>query len=142
MQGSINACDSAMPSLGRHLAILDEQVAQCGTTLPTPPLFSRFRLLHFNVPCFFTSSFAQYPSLIHTAAKLVTTREASASGTSIRGAANRRGLDQGFAIKGTANVKELFPDRFGSVGNTGKELFADKLNNTRQRRQRAEDSFY
>jgi hypothetical protein len=52
--------------------------------------------------------------------------------------ANKRGSDQGFAIKG-ASVKELFPDRFG---NSGKELFAEKIEGRGRQRQRAEDLFY
>ena len=54
--------------------------------------------------------------------------------------ANKRGSDQGLAIKGTgASAKELFPDRFQ---NSGKELFGDKLEGRSRRRQKAEDSFY
>jgi len=37
-------------------------------------------------------------------------------------------------------VKELFPDKFS--GNTGKELFAEKLEGRGRRRQKAEDLFY
>ncbi|KAK1978129.1 hypothetical protein LZ30DRAFT_784397 [Colletotrichum cereale] len=60
----------------------------------------------------------------------------------IRGRAEKQGVNTGFTIKGAAgaNVKELFPDRFG-VGNTGKELFADKLEGRGRRRQKAEDLF-
>ncbi|KAL0933028.1 uncharacterized protein CTRU02_211991 [Colletotrichum truncatum] len=59
----------------------------------------------------------------------------------IRGKAEQRSSNTGFAIKGaaSANVKELFPSRFG--GNTGKELFADKLEGRGKRRQKAEDLF-
>lgn len=57
----------------------------------------------------------------------------------IRGTANKRGADQGFAIKGTsASAKELFPEKFG---NAGKELFADKVEGRGRRRQKAEDLF-
>ncbi|KAK0728236.1 hypothetical protein B0T26DRAFT_619752, partial [Lasiosphaeria miniovina] len=65
-------------------------------------------------------------------------------GFNIRGLANKRGNDQGFAIKGTGTtVKELFPDKFGpAAGNAGKELFAEKLEGRGRRRQKAEDSFY
>ncbi|GKT48833.1 uncharacterized protein ColSpa_09014 [Colletotrichum spaethianum] len=60
----------------------------------------------------------------------------------IRGRAEKQGANPGFAIKGAAgaNVKELFPDRFGG-GNTGKELFADNLEGRGRRRQKAEDLF-
>ncbi|KAI0598113.1 hypothetical protein F4775DRAFT_556561, partial [Biscogniauxia sp. FL1348] len=59
----------------------------------------------------------------------------------IRGTANRRSSNQGFAIKGVAgkSAKELFPDKFGS--NAGKELFADGLEGRSRRRQRAGDLF-
>ncbi|KAK1770487.1 hypothetical protein QBC33DRAFT_555965 [Phialemonium atrogriseum] len=68
-----------------------------------------------------------------------TTTEVS-SGFNIRGLANKRGADQGFAIKGTGpSAKELFPEKFGN--NATKELFADKLENRGRRRQKAEDSF-
>ncbi|KAF9870853.1 hypothetical protein CkaCkLH20_11752 [Colletotrichum karsti] len=54
---------------------------------------------------------------------------------------HQRGSNTGFAIKGaaSANVNELFPDRFG--GNAKKELFADKLEGRGKRRQKAEDLF-
>ncbi|WYZ46474.1 hypothetical protein EsH8_IX_000699 [Colletotrichum jinshuiense] len=60
----------------------------------------------------------------------------------IRGRAEKQGPTTGFAIKGaaSANVKELFPGRFGG-GNTGKELFADKPEGRGRRRQKAEDLF-
>lgn len=51
--------------------------------------------------------------------------------------ANRKGGDQGFAIKGTS-AKELFPEK---LGNAGKELFADKMESRGRRRQKAEDMF-
>ncbi len=44
-----------------------------------------------------------------------------------------------FNIKGAAKVKELFPSTFD---NSGKELFADKLEGRGRRRQKAEDLFY
>ncbi|OLN97517.1 Uncharacterized protein C16C4.16c [Colletotrichum chlorophyti] len=52
-----------------------------------------------------------------------------------------KGTSGGFSIKGAAgaNVKELFPDRFD--GNSGKELFANKLEGRGRRRQKAEDLF-
>jgi hypothetical protein len=54
--------------------------------------------------------------------------------------ASKRGNDQGIAIKGTgATVKELFPEKFG---NSGKELFAGKLEGRGRRRQKAEDMFH
>lgn len=52
-------------------------------------------------------------------------------------------------IKGTAkSVKELFPNKFSgdshaiSSNNTGRELFADKVDGRVRRRQRAEDLFH
>ncbi|KAL1883012.1 hypothetical protein VTK73DRAFT_534 [Phialemonium thermophilum] len=62
--------------------------------------------------------------------------EDAASGLNIRGLANKRGPNQGIAIKGMS-AKELFPEK---LGNAGKELFVDKAE--RRRRQKAEDSFY
>lgn len=54
--------------------------------------------------------------------------------------ANKRGADQGFAIKGTgASAKELFPEK---LGNASKELFADKVERRGRRRQKAEDLFF
>ena len=81
-----------------------------------------------------------------SAAKLadrITPRSADAGNgngaLNIRGLANKRGEDQGIAIKGTgANARELFPEKFG---NAGKELFADKLDRRSRRRQKAEDLF-
>jgi hypothetical protein len=60
----------------------------------------------------------------------------------IRGVAKQRGSGGGFAIKGaaSANVRELFPDKFDD--NAGKELFAEKLEGRGRRRQRAEDLFH
>ncbi|KAK3936535.1 hypothetical protein QBC46DRAFT_26434 [Diplogelasinospora grovesii] len=76
------------------------------------------------------------------AERITAPRTASdSSAFNIRGAANKRGSDQGIAIKGTAaTVKELFPDKFGE--NTGKELFVEKLEGRGHRRQKAEDLFY
>ncbi|KAL2211919.1 hypothetical protein CC79DRAFT_1267581 [Sarocladium strictum] len=60
------------------------------------------------------------------------------AGFNIKGAAAQTGgAREGFSIKGAANAKELFPDKLGGDGNTGKELF----DNSRRRRQRAEDLF-
>ncbi|KAI1420492.1 hypothetical protein F5Y12DRAFT_113940 [Xylaria sp. FL1777] len=63
------------------------------------------------------------------------------SAFSIRGAANQRSSNTGFAIKGSAgkSVKELFPDKFG--GNTGKELFGNTSGGRPRQRQRAGDLF-
>ncbi|RFU80882.1 hypothetical protein TARUN_1329 [Trichoderma arundinaceum] len=65
--------------------------------------------------------------------------EPTGDGLNIRGVANQRaqGRDSGFSIKGAANARELFPDKFGS-GNAGKELLDV---NRSKRRQRAEDLF-
>lgn len=65
--------------------------------------------------------------------------EPSGDGLNIRGVANQRaqGNDGGFSIKGAANARELFPDRFGS-GNAGKELLDMSRS---KRRQKAEDLF-
>lgn len=67
-------------------------------------------------------------------------RSGGASAFNIRGTANaQQSNDGGFSIKGAASAKELFPGKFGSGGNTGKELFEG--GKTKQRRQRAEDLF-
>ena len=60
-------------------------------------------------------------------------------GLNIRGASQPT---QGFSIKGSAagTIKELFPGKH--VGNSGKELFAEKLEGRGTRRTRAEDMFY
>lgn len=60
----------------------------------------------------------------------------------IKGAADRKGRQTGFAIKGAANAKvtELFPAKFGQ--NTGKELFSDRLEGRSRQRKKAEDLFY
>ncbi|KAI0881184.1 uncharacterized protein GGS22DRAFT_173560 [Annulohypoxylon maeteangense] len=62
-------------------------------------------------------------------------------GFSIRGTASQRSTDQGFAIKGNAgkSAKELFPEKLGI--NSGKELFADRLEGRLRQRQRAGDLF-
>ncbi|KAI1462503.1 hypothetical protein F4805DRAFT_137081 [Annulohypoxylon moriforme] len=63
------------------------------------------------------------------------------SGFSIRGTASQRSTEQGFAIKGNAgkSAKELFPEKLGI--NSGKELFADRLDGRLRQRQRAGDLF-
>lgn len=66
------------------------------------------------------------------------------NGFNIRGAAEEH-QDLGISIKGTATVstapvKELFPYKIGL--NSGKELFAEKLEGRGGRRRRAEDMFY
>ncbi|KAH8772865.1 hypothetical protein F5883DRAFT_414553 [Diaporthe sp. PMI_573] len=58
------------------------------------------------------------------------------NGISIKGLAGQ----QGMSIKGSANKKELFPEKLG--GNAGKELFAGKLEGRGRRRQKAEDLFF
>ena len=68
------------------------------------------------------------------------------TGFSIRGTAKQE--DQGFLIRGMASidgasdgfVKELFPNRL--PGNSGKELFAEKLQGRGGRRNKAIDMFY
>ncbi|KAI1414235.1 hypothetical protein F5Y13DRAFT_18597 [Hypoxylon sp. FL1857] len=67
--------------------------------------------------------------------------DSKGSGFNIRGTASQRSIDQGFAIKGSAgkSAKELFPDKLGI--NSGKELFADRLEGRSRRRQRAGDLF-
>ncbi|KAL8643375.1 MAG: hypothetical protein Q9228_000008 [Teloschistes exilis] len=65
------------------------------------------------------------------------------SGINIRGASMQQ--DSGIAIFGTATkshigtIHELFPSK---VGNSGKELFAEKLQGRGLRRNKAEDMFY
>ena len=66
------------------------------------------------------------------------------NGFNIRGAAEQH-QDVGISIKGMAAVleapvKELFPYKIGL--NSGKELFAEKLEGRGGRRRRAEDMFY
>ncbi|KAH6681829.1 hypothetical protein B0J14DRAFT_469619 [Halenospora varia] len=61
------------------------------------------------------------------------------TGFTIRGA-SKAPSGTGFSIKGAAQVKELFPAHFGE--NSGKELFAGKLEGRGRRRQKAEDLFY
>ena len=58
-------------------------------------------------------------------------------GLSIKGMASQRTNDQGFAIKGGASARELFPDKLNN--NAGKELFSEKLENRIRPRRRAED---
>ena len=64
-------------------------------------------------------------------------------GLSIKGASKH--LTSGISIRGTAEakyagiMKELFPDK---LGNSGKELFAEKLHGRGVRRNMAEDLFY
>jgi hypothetical protein len=60
---------------------------------------------------------------------------------SIKGAAERKGRQTGFAIKGAASAKvtELFPSKFGS--NMGKELFANRSDANSRPRKKAEDLF-
>ena len=59
----------------------------------------------------------------------------------IKGAADRKGRQAGFAIKGAASAKvtELFPSKFGS--NTGKELFTGRVDSNPRPRKKAEDLF-
>lgn len=66
---------------------------------------------------------------------------AGSAAFSIRGAANQRSSNTGFAIKGSAGktVKELFPDKFGQ--NAGKELFGDVSGGRSRQRQKAGDLF-
>ncbi|GAP90820.1 hypothetical protein SAMD00023353_4700840 [Rosellinia necatrix] len=73
--------------------------------------------------------------------RVTTPDSIGSSAFNIRGAANQRGPNTGFAIKGTAgkSVKELFPDKFGS--NVGKELFGDGSGARSKQRQRAGDLF-
>ena len=79
--------------------------------------------------------------MTHTSASLADRSTApGTSGFNIRGIANKRGSDQGIAIKGMGpTAKELFPEKFG---NAGKELFAEKIESRSRRRQKAEDMFY
>ncbi|OTA52055.1 hypothetical protein K449DRAFT_391647 [Hypoxylon sp. EC38] len=67
--------------------------------------------------------------------------DSKSSGFNIRGTASQRSIDQGFTIKGSAgkSAKELFPNKLGI--NSGKELFADRLEGRSRRRQRAGDLF-
>ncbi|KAI0898143.1 hypothetical protein F4806DRAFT_461278 [Annulohypoxylon nitens] len=62
-------------------------------------------------------------------------------GFSIRGTASQKSTEQGFAIKGNAgkSAKELFPEKLGA--NSGKELFADRLEGRLRQRQKAGDLF-
>ncbi|TAQ83621.1 hypothetical protein B7494_g8057 [Chlorociboria aeruginascens] len=68
----------------------------------------------------------------------LTSKTTSSGGFAIRGGANVSGT-QAFTIKGASNaVKELFP----RTGNSGKELFSERLEGRGGRRQKAEDLFY
>ncbi|RDW84590.1 hypothetical protein BP6252_02180 [Coleophoma cylindrospora] len=69
-------------------------------------------------------------------ASRITTRGEERDVLNIRGTA-KVPTGPGFAIKGTADVRELFPAK----NNSGKELFGDKLEGRGGRRQRAEDLF-
>lgn len=60
------------------------------------------------------------------------------NGISIKGMA----AQQGISIKGSANKKELFPQKLGGSVNSGKELFAGKLEGRGRRRQKAEDLYF
>lgn len=67
------------------------------------------------------------------------------NGLSIRGVSKQQ--DQGLSIRGIAadvtsvnTLKELFPGK--AVGNAGKELFVEKFQGRRSRRNKAEDMFY
>lgn len=93
---------------------------------PSPP-FSAFR--------------SQQTSDLRQERKMVTFKFADrvtdpSNGISIKGMA----ASQGISIKGTANKKELFPEKLG--GNSGKELFAGKLEGRGRRRQKAEDLYF
>ncbi|CAF9926566.1 hypothetical protein IMSHALPRED_006998 [Imshaugia aleurites] len=65
-------------------------------------------------------------------------------GMNIRGASREQNqgllIRGGAAVNATGTIKELFPGK--SVGNAGKELFADKVEGRGARRNRAEDMFY
>ncbi|POS75766.1 hypothetical protein DHEL01_v205834 [Diaporthe helianthi] len=63
---------------------------------------------------------------------------APSNGISIKGMAAQQGL----SIKGTASKKELFPGKLGGNLNSGKELFADRLEGRGRRRQKAEDLYF
>ncbi|KAH8754874.1 hypothetical protein F5883DRAFT_719050 [Diaporthe sp. PMI_573] len=60
------------------------------------------------------------------------------NGISIKGLA----AQQGISIKGSANKKELFPEKLGGNLNAGKELFAGELDGRGRRRQKAEDLYF
>ncbi|KKY29651.1 hypothetical protein UCDDA912_g10428 [Diaporthe ampelina] len=64
------------------------------------------------------------------------------NGISIKGLARQSNPQQGISIKGSANKKELFPEKLGGNFNSGKELFADKLEGRGRRRQKAEDLYF
>ncbi|KAI1086892.1 hypothetical protein F5B19DRAFT_107967 [Rostrohypoxylon terebratum] len=62
-------------------------------------------------------------------------------GFSIRGTAGQKSTERGLSIKGNAgkSAKELFPEKLGA--NSGKELFADRLEGRLRQRQKAGDLF-
>lgn len=64
------------------------------------------------------------------------------NGISIKGLARQADTQQGISIKGSANRKELFPEKLGGNLNSGKELFADRLEGRGRRRQKAEDLYF
>ena len=81
---------------------------------------------------------------VEPATDAATDTELADDGLNIRGASQK---DTGFTIRGTAAdgtrigvIKELFPDKAGS--NSGKELFAEKLQGRGGRRNRAVDMFH
>ncbi|KAK5627256.1 hypothetical protein RRF57_002971 [Xylaria bambusicola] len=75
------------------------------------------------------------------AARITSPGPTGGAAFNIRGVADRRSSNTGFAIKGSAgkSVRELFPDKFGQ--NTGKELFGDIAGGRPRQRQRAGDLF-
>ncbi|KAI8958524.1 hypothetical protein F5Y11DRAFT_34463 [Daldinia sp. FL1419] len=82
------------------------------------------------------------PSKSNKLADRITSADGSRdSSFNIRGTASQRSANQGFAIKGSAGktAKELFPEKLGA--NSGKELFADRLEGRSRQRQRAGDLF-
>lgn len=91
----------------------------------------------------FPSSFSAFRSQQNSnqGFKMITFKSADrvtdpSNGISIKGMA----ASQGISIKGTANKKELFPEKLG--GNSGRELFASKLEGRGRRRQKAEDLYF
>ncbi|THV53906.1 hypothetical protein BGAL_0039g00180 [Botrytis galanthina] len=83
------------------------------------------------------------PSKLSLAERITSEQPQQSQGFSIRGTA--KPASTGFSIKGLASdnstMKELFPSRSGS-GNTGKELFSERLVGRGTRRQKAEDLFH
>lgn len=93
----------------------------------------------------FPSSFSAFPARQKSSqrTKMVTFKIADrvtdpSNGISIKGLASQ----QGISIKGAANKKELFPEKLGGNLNSGKELFAGKLEGRGRRRQKAEDLYF